>query len=136
MRAIVAHPDYVPGMGFVAQIDGSRPPDTAYLLETIEFVEQHAAHFLDCRWANVSTNLAHYGMTRVAQARVVQARVVQARVVQARVVQARVAQARVAQARVAQARLRDVPSILGIFSTVAEAVAWVNAPPDEATDGR
>ena len=99
MRAIFAHPDYVPGMGFVAQIDGSLPPDTAYLLKSIEFVEQHAAQFLDCRWANVTTNPAHYGMTRVAQA-----------------------------------RSHDVPSTLGIFSTVAEAVAWVSAPRDESPE--
>jgi hypothetical protein len=97
MRTIFAHPAYRPGMGFVAELDGALPPDTAHLMQVLAFVSAHEADFGACRWANVTTNPAHYGMTRVAQA-----------------------------------RSHHVPSTVGVFSTVAEAVAW--ARPDAAAE--
>jgi hypothetical protein len=69
MRAVFAHPSYRPGLGFVADIDACAPPDTPYILRCIQFVSEHAAQIGDARWANVTTNPAHYGMTRVSQAR-------------------------------------------------------------------
>ncbi len=69
MRAIFAHEHYRPGFGFVAEIDGALVPDAAYLAQALDFVERHAEQFAGSRWANVTVNPAHYGMTRMAQAR-------------------------------------------------------------------
>jgi hypothetical protein len=69
MRDIFAHPAYRTGFGFVADIGDCTPPDTPYILASIKFVAEHVAEFGSARWANVTTDLAHYGMTRIAQAR-------------------------------------------------------------------
>jgi len=69
MRSIFAHPSYRTGFGFVADLADSEPPDTSYVLQSIQFVAEHAAEFGAARWANVTVNPAHYGMTRIAQAR-------------------------------------------------------------------
>lgn len=69
MREVFAHPSYRAGFGFVADIDDCAPPDTAYVVASISFVAEHAAEFGRARWANVTTDPAHYGMTRVAQGR-------------------------------------------------------------------
>jgi hypothetical protein len=69
MRAIFAHPEYRVGFGFVADIGGCEPPDTSYVVQNIQFVAEHAAQIGSARWANVTTDPAHYGMTRIAQAR-------------------------------------------------------------------
>ena len=69
MRSIFAHEHYEPGFGFIAEIDGALVPDGANLTQMLEFVERHAAEFSGSRWANVTVNPAHFGMTRVAQAR-------------------------------------------------------------------
>jgi len=69
MREVFAHPSYAAGFGFVADITDSAPPDTQYILACINFVTEHAAEFASARWANVTTDPAHYGMTRVTQGR-------------------------------------------------------------------
>lgn len=69
MRSIFAHPSYRVGFGFIADIEQCAPPDTTYVLASIQFVAEHAAEFGSARWANVTTDPAHYGMTRVVQAR-------------------------------------------------------------------
>ena len=69
MREIFAHPAYRAGFGFVALLDGSDVPDVAHLAEVQRFIEQHAAQMHGARWANVTTDPAHYGMTRIAQVR-------------------------------------------------------------------
>lgn len=69
MLDIFVHPAYRAGFGFVADIGDCTPPDTPYILACIRFVAEHADEFGSARWANVTTDLAHYGMTRIAQAR-------------------------------------------------------------------
>ena len=69
MRSIFAHPSYRVGFGFIADTGHSPPPDTPFVLATIQFVAEHASEFGSARWANVTTDPAHYGMTRLAQAR-------------------------------------------------------------------
>ncbi len=69
MLRIFAHTDFQPGFGFVAEIDGGGVPDAEHMNRVLQFVEAHDADFANARWANVTRNLAHYGMTRVAQAR-------------------------------------------------------------------
>ncbi len=102
VRAIFADPQYRPGMHFVAELDGSPPPDTAYILASIAFVEEHAAQFGACRWANVTKAPAHYGMTRVAQA-----------------------------------RAHHLPSTVGVFASVSEALEWLRegADPGPTAEG-
>ncbi len=69
MLEVFAHPSYEAGFGFVADIADCAPPDTPYILACINFVAEHAAEFGSARWANVTSDPAHYGMTRVAQGR-------------------------------------------------------------------
>jgi len=68
MQAVFAHPAYRPGMGFVAIVDDSSPPDSAYIQRSAAFIREHAATLGDFRWANVTRRPVHFGMTRVAQA--------------------------------------------------------------------
>lgn len=69
MHRILADEHYEPGFGFVAEIDGALVPDTAVLTQMLNFVERRGPEFKGSRWANVTVNPAHFGMTRMAQAR-------------------------------------------------------------------
>lgn len=69
MLDVFAHPLYEAGFGFIADLSHCAPPDTPYILASIKFVSEHPAEFGSARWANVTTDPAHYGMTRVAQGR-------------------------------------------------------------------
>lgn len=98
IRTIFADPEHRPGMHFLAELDGSPPPDAEYIRASIDFVEVNTARFGACRWANVTQVPAHYGMTRVVQV-----------------------------------RGQHLPSTVGVFGTVPEALAWLREGTDDAS---
>lgn len=67
MLEIFAHPDYRPGLGFVANLTDAAAPDQAHLRRVTEFVAAHQDEMGTSRWANVTKKPAHVGMTRMAQ---------------------------------------------------------------------
>ncbi|MBN2426280.1 MAG: hypothetical protein JXR46_11415 [Calditrichaceae bacterium] len=67
MEEIFIHPDYRPGMGFIADLTESGPPDTAHLQLVTHFLKSNADQFKGAKWANVTARPVHKGMTRVAQ---------------------------------------------------------------------
>ncbi len=68
MLAIFADPAYRTGFGFVADLTESGLPDTAHLRQVDAFVRKHEGRLRGCRWANITNDVVHYGMTRVAEA--------------------------------------------------------------------
>ena len=67
MLEIFSHPDYRPGFGFIANLADAEVPDQAHLRQVSDFVAAHQEQLAGSRWANVTTQAAHYGMTRMAQ---------------------------------------------------------------------
>jgi hypothetical protein len=67
MEEIFRHPDYRRGFAFIADLSESAIPDPEHLRQVRHFLETHEDAIGGCRWANVTTNPAHYGMTRMAQ---------------------------------------------------------------------
>jgi hypothetical protein len=67
MIEIFSHPDYRPGFGFVADLRNSGVPDQAHLRRVAAIFGIHREEVGESRWANVTTDPAHYGMSRMAQ---------------------------------------------------------------------
>jgi len=67
MTAIFADPAYRPGFGFVADLTESGVPDTDHLRQVELFVRRHERQMKGSRWANVTHDIVHYGMTGVAE---------------------------------------------------------------------
>lgn len=67
MEEILDHPDHRPGMGFVVDLTGAGFPDNAHLRRVAGFVRANRERMGGFRWANVTADPVHYGMTRMAQ---------------------------------------------------------------------
>jgi len=68
MENIFAHPDYIQGMGFIANLTESDAPDANHLRAVKDFIISHKTQMEGIRWANVTARrTVHFGMTRMAQ---------------------------------------------------------------------
>ena len=68
MTEIFKHPDFKPGIGFVADLTKSEAPDADHLKSVRSFLVSHKEQMSGTKWANVTGQRpVHYGMTRMAQ---------------------------------------------------------------------
>ena len=68
MRALLAEPAYVPGIGFLVDRRDVAAPDTEFVEGVLEFIRAHRERFTGSRWATVTGHGgAAFGMARMAQ---------------------------------------------------------------------
>jgi len=68
MQEIIRHPDFVPGSSII--LDRHRvhtAPSTDYIKAVVEFIKAHPSELGKTHWATITTDIASYGMMRMAQ---------------------------------------------------------------------